>query len=105
MTDNHNFLDDKDVVYFLSDRFDFDPTMKVEQIKQKITQWVNQHFKRGKQLFPFFIDKCEILKQDSNGWKKGKIRIRFEFIPDEDETEPVKKFNQYNKGTLDEFRS
>jgi len=96
---DYNFLDNKNVVYFQSDRFDFDQTMKIEQIKQKITQWITQYFKGGRQIFPYFIDNCEVLQQDSKGWKKGKIRIYFEFIPNEEET--AEKETKSNQGTLD----
>jgi hypothetical protein len=103
MTDNPNFLDDKDVIFFQPQRFDFDETMKTEQIKQKINRWVMERFKTGKGIFPDFVEKCEVLQQNGKGWRKGKIRIRFEFIPDQ--PEQVEEENKSNKGTLDEFRN
>jgi hypothetical protein len=36
---------------------------------------------------------CEVLKMDGNGWKKGKVRISLEFIPDEEEEEEILEAN------------
>jgi hypothetical protein len=111
MTDNPNFLDDKDVVYFNvnshdSEAFDINPTMTVEEIKQKIQKWTNAFFRNNKknfQIIPNFFRPCEVLKQDGKGWKTGKIRLRIEFIPDE--TEASEETDKSNYGTLDDFRN
>ena len=102
MTDNNNFLENNDVVHFKSYCFDFDKTSKVEQIKEKINQWIRERFKQ-KTIFPEFLNNCEVLKADGKGWQKGQIRIRFEFIPDEPNTE--EEIEETKQKSLDEFRS
>lgn len=105
MTDPNNFLDNHDVVHIKDDRFDFDKTTKIEQIKEKMNNWIRERFKQNKNkyMFPEFIDKCEVLQQDGQGWKKGKIRVRLEFIPDEPEIE--EETQTTDQKTLDEFRN
>ncbi|MFP4694487.1 MAG: KGK domain-containing protein [Halothece sp.] len=103
MTDNNKFLENNDVVHFKSYCFDFDKTSKIEQIKGKINQWIKERFKSGRQIFPDFIDNCEVLKADGKGWQKGKIRIRFEFIPYE--PNPEEEIKETKQKSLDEFRN
>ena len=108
MADNNNLLDDKDVVYFninenRSKEIDINPTMTVEEIKNKIQKWVNAFFQANTRcyisLIPYFFGGCQVMKQDGKGWKKGKIIIRFEFIPDEPDPE-----EETETKSLDDFR-
>lgn len=54
--------------------------------------------------------KCELLKPGSNGWKKGKVRIKMilEFCPDEPEVEEILEINEPNipqpESPLDDLR-
>ncbi len=100
MTDNKNFLDDKDVVSILSYPFNFERTMKIEEIKKIMNEWAAEKFRQG--LFPEFIKNCEVLKQDGKGWKKGQVKIKFEFIPDQSKPEEETEITQNQ--SLDEFR-
>lgn len=104
MTDPNNFLDNHDVVHIKNDRFDFDKTTKIEQIKEKMNNWIRERFKQSinKYMFPDFLKNCEVLKADGKGWQKGQIRIRFEFIPDDPESE--EDIQRTDQQSLDEFR-
>ncbi|QDZ39433.1 hypothetical protein FRE64_05545 [Euhalothece natronophila Z-M001] len=106
MTNPNNFLDNHDVVHIKNDRFDFDKTTKLEQIKKKMNNWIRERFQKeinqSISIFPDFINNCEVLKQDGKGWRKGKIIIRFEFIPDD--PEPEDDIQITDQKSLDEFR-
>lgn len=101
MADNNTFLDDKDVVCLQYSRFGFDVTTKLEDIKKQMNKWVVERFNPNLRLFPVFIDKCEVLQQDGKGWKKGRIKICFEFIPDEPDPEEE---TEIQTKSLDDFR-
>ncbi|MDR9404547.1 MAG: KGK domain-containing protein [Halothece sp. Uz-M2-17] len=111
MTDNNNFLDDKDVVSFSylnieGKPFELDQTMKVEEVLQQMSEWVKSRCDSDVQeIHSSFFDigiECEALKQNDQGWKKGKLRFRIEFIPDETNLEEETEINENQ--SLDEFR-
>lgn len=111
MTDNNDFLDDKDVVSFSyldleETPFGLDHTMKVEEILPQMSKWVkSQSLSDLKEIHSSFFDigvECEALKQNDQGWKKGKLRFRIEFIPDETNLEEGTEINENQ--SLDEFR-
>lgn len=57
---------------------------KLSQLRTGLAQQVLNRF-AGKWLFEGV--ECELLRADRPGWLKGKIRLRFEFILDDLESE------------------
>ncbi|MGK7932774.1 MAG: KGK domain-containing protein [Microcystaceae cyanobacterium] len=71
------------------DQFIFD-TLSQQQINAPTKQYISHKNYHSYTWLNTGVP-CEVLKIDSQGWQKGKIRIKFEieFIPDEPEiTEP-----------------
>ncbi|EAZ90202.1 KGK domain-containing protein [Crocosphaera chwakensis] len=99
---NHYLDHDEDVIAFSGDSL-----VKVSKVKDVINSFIKSrllkvltdHFHhvgiRGEFINSFDIFKygqnCEILQIGSNGWKKGKIRLKvsLEFIPDEPEIKKI----------------
>ena len=95
---NKYLANDDDVISFSADSL-----FKVFKFKEAVNSFVSgrllqamkEHFHhigiRGKFIDEFNIfrdgQNCEILNVGSNGWKKGKVRLKvtLEFIPDEPE--------------------
>ena len=114
MADHNNFLDDKDVVYFhLNENeietYNINPTMTVEEIKNRIQKWSKAFFKNTNfvQLLPYIFRSCAVLRQDGKGWKKGKIILKIEFIPDQPEPEEKTETStpKPENNLLDDFRN
>jgi hypothetical protein len=66
-------------------------TFKIDQLKRNLRERMGTativHSWMGDGV------KCELLKASTGkGWQKGKIRIRFEFVPDEPEPSPDTNF-------------
>jgi hypothetical protein len=86
-------LSGKDVVSFE----DFKPlqlsqTNKFSAFQEKLEDFLKRYGTGNEDLLGDGI-KCEILQLGSQEWKKGKLRIRVEFIPDlEDENSDLDKF-------------
>jgi hypothetical protein len=88
-------LSENDVISFE----DFKPlglakTNKVSECQKKLGESLNNYGRDNDALLNPGI-KCEILQLGSQEWKKGKIRVQFEFIPEEITESSV----------LDEFRA
>ncbi|WP_107669195.1 KGK domain-containing protein [Cyanothece sp. BG0011] len=99
---NHYFDNDDDVIAFSADSL-----VKLSKLKEVINSFIKSrllkvmtdHFHhigiRGEFINSFDVFKygqnCEILQVGSNGWKKGKIRLKvsLEFIPDEPEIKEI----------------
>jgi len=49
---------------------------------------------------------CEVLKLDAKGWRKGKVRLAIEFLPDEPEVEETPAANEIAQpeSPLDDLR-
>lgn len=80
-------LNDDDVISMSIPSFNTGTTCKVSELKQKVKEFANQENKGS--AYPnakvkWFSEgvQCELLKPQ-NGWQKGKIRFRLEFVPDE----------------------
>lgn len=60
------------------------PTLKAAQVRKAFSDILRQHV-----TYDWFNTgiECEFLKTTGGGWKKGRLRIRLEFIPNEP-TEP-----------------
>jgi hypothetical protein len=75
-------ISENDVISF----FDSQPlylskTIKFIELKQEIKKRPLQH--EADQLLMSKGIECELLQPGSQGWQKGKIKINFEFIPDD----------------------
>jgi hypothetical protein len=101
--EHNQYLDnDDDVIAFYADSL-----LKVSKIKYTIKSFIKnsllkeiqEHFKKrgitGEIINNYDIfrngQECEILQVGSNGWTKGKIRLKIslEFIPDEPEINKI----------------
>lgn len=107
MSEQNNLLDDQDVVSFQSNYLGLDLTMKVQDIKKRISNWIMNHSSGPHKTYNsnLFLDigsECEVLQQNGKGWNKGKLRFRIEFIPDEPDL--VEETDQSNLKSLDDFR-
>jgi KGK domain len=60
------------------------PTFKVEEASLKMMNKFidNGHTQVEAHYFTEHGVRCELLKADGKGWRKGRIRFRLEFIPD-----------------------
>jgi hypothetical protein len=49
---------------------------------------------------------CEVLRLDAKGWRKGKVRLAIEFLPDEPEVEEIPATNEIEQpeSPLDDLR-
>jgi len=67
-------------------------TYQISQLKETI----RQYFSRLINAPPTWLEEgveCQFLKaQEGGGWKKGKIRLRVEIVPDEPEPSPDANF-------------
>lgn len=78
-------------------------TFKVKELLELLTSYYNE-----KSVFKLF-DKgleIEVLRLGAKGWRKGKVRFRLEFIPDEPEIEEIletQKISQ-QESPLDDIR-
>ncbi|MFB6276774.1 MAG: KGK domain-containing protein [Halothece sp.] len=101
---DYKFLDDKDVVSFVGNSI-FQKTVQIKEIRKKIDEWLYNHLQpqTGVNYFSQTFPNCEVLRQNGKGWKRGRIKVCFEFIPDE--PEQVEEENNSDQGTLDEFRN
>ena len=102
LTTNKYLKNDDDVMAFSPDSL-----VNVSKVKDAITPFMKSRFLkvltdhfhhigiRGEFINSFDVFKygqnCEILQVGSNGWKKGKIRLKvsLEFIPDEPEINEI----------------
>jgi KGK domain len=84
------------------------------EIAQKIDNFIkenkNKNFKalEPSTIEPFFVDgvNCNLLQPDGKGWQKGKLKICFEFIPEEPESvESQKNPIETHQSPLDEIRN
>lgn len=76
----------KDDVFWMGDKSLLGtPTFLLRQL----TQWFRDRVSAS-QLEQWFGDgvECELLSPRGGGWQKGKVRICFEFIPDQPEIMP-----------------
>jgi hypothetical protein len=68
-----------------------DPTFRIDQLQKTFRQLLG-----NSSVTQSWIEdgaNCQILSASTGkGWKKGKIRIRFEFVPDEPEPSPDASF-------------
>lgn len=86
MTDNKPFqVSDDDVVSMQSNwSYLGTPTFKLGQFGKAIAEHL------GNSVLPKWFGEgveCELLLTTGGGWQKGKIRVRFEFVPDAVEEE------------------
>lgn len=83
---NQNALDDEDVVSMNpSENFAKTSTSKVVEIKSAyVNDWLNKYNSN----WGYDGIMCQVLSVSGGGWRKGKIRLRMEFIPDEPEPAP-----------------
>jgi KGK domain len=85
------------------------PTFKINHLMAKINESLNHKIsdEEKKQLLGDGID-CELLTTNLQGWKKGKLRLKLEFHPDEPEQETILKSNLIEASTeispLDDLR-
>jgi hypothetical protein len=81
---SNSILEDNDVVTAITDRGE--TTYKVRDFL-KIMRQIFAALRNGSYLEQCLEDggECQVLKSNTGGWKKGKIRIRIEFIPDQPE--------------------
>ncbi len=70
------------------------PTFKISHLMAKINESLNYKIseEEKKQLLGDGVN-GEILKTNSQGWRKGKLRLKLEFCPDEPEQEAILESN------------
>lgn len=67
------------------------PTFKVSQLQRNLRDRMGNAITT--QTWMGDGAKCQLLRASTGkGWQKGKIRIRFEFVPDEPEPSPDENF-------------
>lgn len=95
-------LNDDDVISIDPDlSFKVGGLLKVSRLYSALQDWFA---KPANQWFHPSGVRCEILSIDGGGWKKGKIRFKVEFIPDE--LEVKQKLVSHNSASpLDDLRS
>jgi KGK domain len=70
----------------------------IKLITQESSTLINTLIEDGKD--------CSFLQPDGKGWQKGKIKLCFEFIPEEAEVgETVYKHEEIDRSPLDEIRN
>lgn len=99
-------LNEDDVLSMTSPNFGTASTFKVSELKAKVRQFANQenkgsHYASAKvQWFSDTGVECELLRVESGGWQKGRLRFKLEFIPD---TTPTSQPD--SNSPLDDLRS
>ncbi len=90
-----NFLlSDKDVLLFEGYKpFDLSRTVRFDDFHKKVKETLCYHDREAVILLKSGID-CEMLYPGGTEWKKGKLKIKFEFVPESDS----------ENSELDEFR-
>lgn len=98
-------LSEDDVLSMSHPNFGTASTFKVSELKSKVRQFANQENKGSAYLnakVQWFSDagvECELLRVQSSGWQKGRLRFKLEFIPDPPAASPDSNF------PLDDLRS
>ncbi|MEH2347591.1 MAG: KGK domain-containing protein [Nostoc sp.] len=105
---NQIFLSDEDVVSMAQDaNFVGAPTCTGEELMECLESLVYQYSSLHEDKASAWAANgvnCKLLLAQGGGWQKGKIRIRFEFIPDKPtSTKPVIPTN--STSPLDDLRS
>lgn len=79
-------VDEDDVLWMAEKSLLGTPTFLLRQL----TQWFKDRvgLPQIEQCLGDGVE-CELLSPRGGGWQKGKVRIRFEFVPDEPETTPI----------------
>jgi hypothetical protein len=85
------------------------PTYKVSEFMQVLISlvkgtartWTHDKLNWFSQGVP-----CEVLRLDAKGWRKGKVRLAIEFLPDEPEVEEIPATNEIEQpeSPLDDLR-
>lgn len=77
-------LDNTDVVTMNPNgSFTETSTFQAFELRDAITK----HLGKFRQWFDYGME-CKVLRASGGGWKKGKLRLRLEFIPDVPEKKP-----------------
>jgi KGK domain len=86
-------LSEKDVISFKDFKpIGLDQTNKFSAFQNKLEYFLKYYGEGNEDLLKNGIE-CEILQPGSQEWKKGKLRIRVEFLPNlEDEDSDLDKF-------------
>jgi hypothetical protein len=78
------FLEDDDVLSMNANENPvYTPTIKVSQVLQKIRSSIGSSINEWTETGA----ECEVLRASTAGWRKGKVRLCIEFVPDEPEDE------------------
>ncbi|MEH2291950.1 MAG: KGK domain-containing protein [Nostoc sp.] len=101
-------LSDEDVVSVAQDaNFAGASTSTGEELMERLKSLVHRNSSLQKEKAEaWFVNGviCKLLQAQGGGWQKGKIRIRFEFVPDEPiPTKPLIPTN--STSPLDDLRS
>jgi hypothetical protein len=85
------------------------PTYKVIELKRALIPLVQTTTNRWTQDKANWFSQgvpCEVLRLDAKGWRKGKVRLAIEFLPDEPEVEEIPATNEIEQpeSPLDDLR-
>ncbi|MBW4642933.1 MAG: hypothetical protein KME23_08045 [Goleter apudmare HA4340-LM2] len=61
-------------------------TATSRELMEVVREWIYQHGQLGEDDSVMWVKRgvdCKVLLTTGGGWKKGKVRIRLEFIPDQ----------------------
>ncbi|MCV3215104.1 hypothetical protein OGM63_16555 [Plectonema radiosum NIES-515] len=98
-------LNDDDVVSMSEEDNLLDgQTSKISEIMSKIMNVLDRHHQT--EICEKWVESgvdCQLLQVQGGGWKKGKIRIRLEFVSNEEQSSP--KGTDRLGSELDEFRT
>ncbi|BAZ31172.1 hypothetical protein NIES4074_36440 [Cylindrospermum sp. NIES-4074] len=80
-------LNDDDVLSMSRPPFEVATTFKISELMVKVLVFLNQGHGGGSEnpKVTLFANgsECNLLQANGGGWRKGKVRFRLEFIPDE----------------------
>ena len=85
------------------------PTYKVSELMQVLVSIVKNSTNRWTEDRANWFSQgvpCEVLRLDAKGWRKGKVRLAIEFLPDELEVEETPETNEIEQpeSPLDDLR-
>lgn len=80
-------------------------TSKISELLDTIVDVLERHYGDELPSQKWIEDgvDCQVLQSQGGGWRKGKIRIRFEFVSNERQSSP--KYVDRLDSELDEFRA
>ncbi|MEH1802157.1 MAG: KGK domain-containing protein [Nostoc sp.] len=97
-------LSAKDVVSVAQNSINSSPTSTVRELMERLKFSLHGNYDGQKQTAIGWVENgvpCELLSAQGGGWQKGRIRIRFEFVPDE----PTPLIPPNSTSPLDDLRS